>query len=301
MMTYFCRHTRDLDVDDDTRHQIWENRKIAIHFPQDNRGKLQDEDASSIDPDDYAGSARRALRALVNLAAEGGYVCSQHYRFDEVQIGYVLPGSRIELMSGKWGKIHGYEGRTAILKTVQLNRVRSVKPSDHAIILVGRPRQGTLMRWPSAGKVIENLVEGRTTAAGIEILSPDQQEILCSEFLRSAEASSFGLPRLAHLILPVGRTMKDIDIIGIAKDGKRIFAQVTFAPFEAVYWKLNRLRHYKSEDGDHLLLFCDVEKSQVTSGITIFPIITAFDRFTSDGPGKLWLEQATALKSSTVV
>jgi hypothetical protein len=59
-------------------------------------------------------------------------------------------------------------------------------------------------------------------------LSPSQQEILCSEFLRMPEVESRGLPRLVHLLLPPGKTMRDIDIVGTAADGKRLLAQVTF-------------------------------------------------------------------------
>jgi hypothetical protein len=292
MITYFARHNRKLDIDEATRARIWKARLIAIHFPRDKRGKLQPEDNSSIDPQDYDGSGRRALSVLAELAQDGGYVCAEHYGHEEVQIGFVQPDSKIKLHSGKWGKIHGFEGRAAILKTVQLHKVNLVSPLDYPTILVGRPRQGTLNRWPNAGPLIEKLVKGKAWTVALENLSPDQQEILCSEFLRSPKVSRFGLPRLAHLILPVGRTMKDIDLLGVAADGRRIFAQVTRTPFEGVAPKLNKLRKHKSREGSYLILFCDIKDRYVINNVTVFPIRTVFSQFTTTDFGKRWLEYA---------
>jgi hypothetical protein len=159
MTTYFARHAKGLDVDDETRKMLWNSRRIAVHFPYDKRGKLL-EDSKSADPTDYDESAARvALTALNALASEGGYVCAQHLGYEEVQLGFVPPGSRIELVNGKWGTLLGLKGRTAILKSLPLERVRVIKPSDYAINWEGRPRQRTLTKWPSAGQLIENIVE----------------------------------------------------------------------------------------------------------------------------------------------
>jgi hypothetical protein len=37
-----------------------------------------------------------------------------------------------------------------------------------------------------------------------------EHESMCAEFLRLPAAEREGLPRLVHLLLPVGRTMKDV-------------------------------------------------------------------------------------------
>jgi hypothetical protein len=289
MKTYFARHTRKLYIDEDTRRMLWESRRIAIHYPDDKNG-LPEEDNSSTNPDDYKGSGRKALRALVEIADNGGYVCAQHHGYDEVQIGKVKPGSKIELLYGKWGP--GFEGRTAILKSLQLLEVKLVKPSDYASILVGRPRQGTLMRWPSAGALIENLVENKINVPELASLSFDQQEILCSEFLRLPEAVNLGLPTLANLILPVGRTMKDLDLIALATDGKPIFAQVTYSDVNQVDWKLKRLLKYSDPNGCHLLLFCNSSEIIHRSGVTIIPLERVFKLFTETESGSKWLSYA---------
>jgi hypothetical protein len=173
---------------------------------------------------------------------------------------------------------------------VKLKAVKFVRPADYATILVGRPRQGTLNRWPSAGLMIENIVEGRPTELALNNLSYAQQEILCSEFLRTSCAVSNGLPTLVGLILPVGRTMKDIDFIGIASDGKPIFAQVTFSNLEAARRKLERLRKYDDDRKCHLILFCSVEKPSQQGRIKIVPLSIVFKEFTSTKSGKTWLK-----------
>src|SRR5205823_570762 len=133
---------------------------------------------------------------LTTLAQNGGYVCAQHHPHSEWVVGFVKPGSKVKRFVGKWGNENGCAGRTALLKALHLFKVKKVSPLDHAILQVGRPRQGTIRRWPSAGRAIKNLVEGRHMAPRFEDLNPRQQETLCSEFLRTPAAKAFGLPRL---------------------------------------------------------------------------------------------------------
>ncbi|MGD0201836.1 MAG: hypothetical protein ABSD27_13885 [Bryobacteraceae bacterium] len=292
MITYFSRHTQELNIDHETRKRLWDERRIAIHFPDDKQGKQLPDDNSSLDPEDYAAPGHRAMKALARLATDGGYVCAQHHGYEQVQVGRIDPGSQMELLHGKWGESCGLQGRTAILKTLRLQKVKVVDSCDSVVILIGRPRQGTLMRWPSVGKRIENLVEGKEGEITLETLSPAQQEILCSEFLRSQDVRRFGLPCLAHLVLPVGRTMKDLDLFGFATDGRRVFAQVTFAPLEQAARKMAALRKYASPDGSHLILFCDIDRPTVIDNVTVFPIRVAFQVFTSTDAGRLWLKYA---------
>jgi hypothetical protein len=37
MKTYFIRHTEALDIDDATRQKLRDERRVAIHFPDDAR------------------------------------------------------------------------------------------------------------------------------------------------------------------------------------------------------------------------------------------------------------------------
>jgi hypothetical protein len=58
------------------------------------------------------------MRALATLADEGGYVCAEYYGQSECALGYVKPGSNIELVYGHWGSVNGHQGtrRKKLLK-----------------------------------------------------------------------------------------------------------------------------------------------------------------------------------------
>jgi hypothetical protein len=97
--------------------------------------------------------------------------------------------------------------------------------------------------------------------------------------LRLSDVEQFGLPRLRCLLLPAGRTLRDIDIVGLAEDGKRIFAQVTFHPRAGAdcEWKLAKLRAYGASGGSHLILFCECDNVTQDAGIHVFPVQKVFE------------------------
>ncbi len=293
MNTYYIRHTEGLDIDDATRQRLWDDRRIAIHYPDDKNGKLLRHDNRSLDLADYPSAGRRAMRPLIELAKNGGYVCAEYYQQRECILGYVRPASTIELIRGVWGSRNDLEGREAILKSLRLEKVKLVSPCNSAVILVGRPQQGTIMRWRRAGKTIENAVEGRWAIPSLALLSPDQQEIMCSEFLRSVNAQQLGLPKLAHLLLPVGRTMRGIDICGINESGIMLFAQVTYLGLERCGAKLETLVEYRDAERNALVLFCDCADVMDKDGVKIVPLRKVYDVFVTTPTGKVWLERAT--------
>src|SRR5262245_32251363 len=146
MQTYFVRHNVGIDIDDRTRRRLWDERRVAIHFPWA-RGKDKTRDSRSLSPDAYEGAARRAMKILVELVKAGGYVCAEHHGHTECMLGFVPPGSRVELFNGTWGDRHSRESRVAVLKSVRLSKVKLIDPVDYAVLAVCRPRQGTIMRW----------------------------------------------------------------------------------------------------------------------------------------------------------
>jgi len=265
-----------MGIDSATRHMLWDSHRIAIQF----------NDISSLRPEDYDRAGQHAMRTLLRLAHEGGYVCASFHAYHEFMLGYVAPDSEVEIVEGRHA-----DGRPAILKTLQLSKVRLVKPLDHAVLHVGRPRQGTIKRWLLARKIVENLVECRKFDLTLSDLLPSQQEILCSEILRWPQAESLGLPRLACLLLPPGRTMPDIDIIGLSTDAKMLLAQVTFSPIAEIGWKRDALTRHKDPKRVHLVLFCACEQRTTQDGIITFPLQQAFDTFME--PGELWLRHST--------
>jgi hypothetical protein len=86
--------------------------------------------------------------------------------------------------------------------------------------------------------------------------------------------------------------MRDIDIVGIASDAKRLYAQVTFAPLSTATWRLDPLQPYRDAQRNHLVFFCDCPEKTSEHGVTIFPIRKAYEIFTATSLGKLWLQRS---------
>ena len=107
------------------------------------------------------------------------------------------------------------------------------------------------------GERLADFVEGRPPKHVWPNLSTAQQEAVCAEFLREPHEGRPELPRVRRLLLPVGRTLQDVDLHGLADDGREVFGQVTYhsrgsAPAKK---KLAALKPY-GEGGAHLLFFC---------------------------------------------
>lgn len=67
--SYFIRHTK-VAVSDDVLEDLWDQDKVAIHFPGAGPGP----DLTSLDPQHYEGQARTAIKNFATLAEKGGYV-----------------------------------------------------------------------------------------------------------------------------------------------------------------------------------------------------------------------------------
>jgi hypothetical protein len=95
-----------------------------------------------------------------------------------------------------------------------------------------------------------------------------QQEAVCAEYLRETHESRPELPRLRRLLLPAGRTLQDVNLHGLAADGREVFGQVTYHPRESapVKKKLAALKPY-GERGAHLVFFCRGTGSSQEEGV----------------------------------
>lgn len=294
--TYFIRHTWDCSVDEKTRERMWKSRRIFIHFPWDTQRKRLNYDkrrtnSTSTNPGDYNGSDKRAINALRNLADNGGYVAAHFAEHEQWMLGFAPP-QKIKLVRGRRRPDYPHPAPKAhngveILKTVRLRNARLISPHDYAALQSAQPRQGTVMRWPSVGDLVESIVRREKRRVTFDRLGANDQEILCAEFLRLAEARRLGLPQLVSLQRDVGRTMKDLDILGIASDGKRIMAQVTHYPLAESAEKFTKLKKYQNGQ-THLILFCDSEKRSRVDRVLVFPIREVFERFGKTAVGKLW-------------
>lgn len=282
MNTYFIRHT-GISVDDTVLEKLAKECVIAIHYPDFVDGRDEHQDNDSLDPEDYPRSQGRIIGRFVELGKSGGYVCATYRTTRDVLIGFVDPGTKVKLdRRFRWD---GDTRRKAILKTIRVQRAKWIPTSEHAIVSAGRPRQGTFVRWHRAGDVIERLVEGRPLEARVENLTPDRLEMMCSEYLRTNIAKRAGLPKLKFALMPVGRTMRDVDILGAAEDGRKILAQVTkHEPHGPDFDdKLQRLKLTKGKANEHLIMFCDTPRNTVIEdGVHLVSIKQIYERFQND-------------------
>lgn len=118
---------------------------------------------------------------------------------------------------------------------------------------------------------LDALVEGIPIERKIENLTPSQQETVCAEYLRKQNSKM--IPVLEHMLLPVGRTLKDIDLYGYTRSGKELFAQVTNYSLEnkEIYEKIQSLLDYSSPETE-LVLFCNHENIETKKGYTVIPL-----------------------------
>ena len=295
METYFVRHTLGCSVDEATRERMWQENRIFVHFPWD-KSSNKTADSKSLNPNDYERFRKGGIAALNRLASEGGFVAAHFIGHDNWLVGKIDPNSQIEICEGKWrpeefvkSGLKNHNG-VVVLKTLKLNSCRKIAPADYALLQAVQPRQGTIMRWHKAGGLVEAIVTGQKPKISFDLLSPSHQETLCAEFLRRPLVSQFGLPQLDCLLCDVGRSMKDLDIFGLATDGAKIFAQVTHDVLRKVEHKILALKKYQERERDHLILFCDHEKEEVCDGVKIVPIKEVFKSFTTTQSGRLWLQ-----------
>lgn len=285
--TYFIRHSSALDVDKETLEALWLEDRVAIHYPHDEIGTFEQGDSQSLNPDDYAGHAQFALKRLLNLARDGGYIFATYRGRSGGKVGYILPGSPVELFWGKWGNKNNRKGRAAALKSLRMNQVRNLAAEEAISLTAVQPRQGTFCRWRKVGKRVIALAKGAPPSE-LGCLTPDLQEVMCMEYLRTAEAGARGLPVLRHTLMPVGRTMKDIDILGISDSGRILSAQVTYKNFDPNDRKLRKLDGYRTQ-GNETIYFCRCDKYDEVSGHIIFPLQQVFEDFcVKSEAGKGW-------------
>lgn len=289
MNTYFVRHTSALDVDKETLQELWDSDYIGIHYPHDNSGENPGEDSFSLSPNDYAGTARSSLIRLKKIGRDGGFIFGAYRGHDGGKIGYIEPGTEVELFSGKWGNKNGLAGRDARLKVLKVSNVRNLSAFESLSLTSVQPRQGTLCQWSKVGGRVKSLVSGNIHNS-VDSLTPDLQEVMCMEFLRSEKAAELGLPKIIHTLAAVGRTLKDLDILAVGKDMEPISAQVTYHDINsgAAKKKLNKLNPYL-EKGGKTIFFCNCESVDELNGHIIFPLKLVFKEFCENtASGAAW-------------
>lgn len=292
MKTYFIRHSSALSISRATIDALWQQDRIAIHYPVDNSGDFELFDSESLDPDDYSGSAKSNLQRFKDLARNGGYVFAAYRGKPGGMIGYVAPGSKVEIFRGEWRQKGDAAAREAVLKSIELENSRKLNAGQAISLTAVQPRQGTFCQWHKVGTRVVDLVDGNTCMS-LGSLTPDLQEVMCMEYMRTKKAAENGLPQIEYTLMPVGRTMKDIDILGVDKYKQKVSVQVTFGRFNKAGEKFKKLDQYLNS-GHKTVYFCNHRKAEVINEHLVYPLERVFTEFCNQTQaGNAWLKDAT--------
>jgi hypothetical protein len=256
MDAIFIRH--NMSSTPEILNELWSKRLIAVHF----------KDNWSTKPEDYDGAGKKALSRLWRYCESGAIVGAdfKSIRPTSMLVGEIEPKSKVEVE--KFGDY--------IYKIVQLKNTEEIFYQDYPLLAAIQPRQTTITGWPSAQKYMEAILGKGKIPWDVGSLHPNQLEVICYEYLRREKI-------LDVLLMPIGRTLRDIDIFGIKGQGKYILAQVTYSTdFTEISEKIKKLKSYKSKDS---LLFFFGPKSQDINDyedVEYISIEKVFDLFTSD-------------------
>ena len=227
MNTIFIRHK--LGCSDEILEELRVSRLIAVHYA----------DIDSADPEKYGRAGRIALTRLRECCRTGAIVGATYpTRPADMIVGEIEPGSTIE--PKQYGE-HWY-------KVVQLGNVLEVSYRHYPVLAAIQPRLGTVTGWPAAADILQAIVRQKPLDRSVQSLAPCQLEVICYEYLRAEKT-------LSALVLPIGGTMRDVDIWGIDENGERVVAQVTQTNDPTtIKSKMDALREHQGE-GTKLIFF----------------------------------------------
>ncbi|GGN24917.1 hypothetical protein [Halarchaeum nitratireducens] len=124
---------------------------------------------------------------------------------------------------------------------------KEVSLTDYPLLSAVRPRHHSFCDWHVAEAHLKAFDAGHRSFRNInnsiddlsDPLAPSQLEVICNEYLRLSDNHGSYTQ-----LLPVGRTLRDVDIVGTS-GGQKIFAQVTKATDSDLKSKAKKLATYK--------------------------------------------------------
>jgi hypothetical protein len=252
---YYLRHT--FEGRDDLVRELYQRHLGAVDYEG---GK-----SLSTSPEDYHNpTAKRVIKQLGDIAKRNLrclFACD-----------YRVASSK-ELVVGLFDCSYGFRGVTLCgvdVKTVQLSSPKILHYRDWPLFAACHPQRGTFCEWQSMGKsLLHWYFEGRIPRE-VGSLTPGQLELLCYEWLcKKGE--------IQHLLAPIGRSLKDVDIAAATNSGKRLFAQVTFdRSIDVIKDKAKRLSDFCNPK-DTAILFCDSPSKKI-DGVEIISIHEVFEQ-----------------------
>jgi hypothetical protein len=220
---YFIRHTAILDISPKDFQGLFQSREFGIHFTSNFSDLTQ-----ALEEETYQQSeGKTAIRYLKELAENGGFVWCEYANVNSILIGEVTAGSQIFLKKFTATRnSHSYPNGELVLKCLKLTRWKEIQPDELLALRARRPRQGTFVHWRKSFNLVERALNHDLPLPvnSWQDLTPDLQEIVTHEYLRDVGVNGV---RIDRLLMPIGRTMKAVDIYALSTAGKSIFVQVT--------------------------------------------------------------------------
>jgi len=225
----FIRHK--LGATNEDLEKLWNSNLIAIHFS--NNGK---------NPDKYNDkTARNALKRMIKYGNKGVLVVADYSKLypGRFKIGEIIKDTPI--------KLDYYSNDVREYKTIKMHHVKIKKFANYPLLKAIQPR-GTITGWPSVKEYINAIYNSENLPFNVNSLHPSQLEVICYEYLKNN--SNLKEIMIEFLLLPIGRTLFDIDIVGINNNGNKIYAQVTHKKINSDKFsnKIKKLANYKSKD-----------------------------------------------------
>lgn len=191
---------------------------------------------------------------------------------------------RIGLVKKLGGDLRCFESYPSYsFKVINYEFVAEVEIDKCSSLFAKIPRQTTFTHWPSAKKTLNQIYKKEDLKIDEPSdLDPSQLEILCYEWMQDK-----GL--IDRLTMPIGRTMRFVDIVGVDRELKNVYAQVTFHNKGSKEYE-NKIKVLKDNFRGNLYFFCKGD-SEVLEGINITSIDEVFNWFYLDHNRKGYLER----------
>lgn len=213
-------------------------------------------------------SAVNAIKRLNAFCKSGGWIAADYkdLRNGKILVGKVLPNTKVEMLD--YENYKGYKG-------VLIVDAKEISLMDYPVLQSLMPRLGGILTdYSKAKTALIAAYTDQPLPTAVYSLSTEQLETLCYEYMRIN-----GL--IDHLLLPIGRTLRDVDIIGIDSEGNTIAAQVTF---ETSAVELNRkslalTQFGNSKYSSKFIFFSETPPTELATSGKFISITEVFDFF----------------------
>jgi len=270
-MEYFIRHTNVLEISNADVLALYEEGVIGIHYGSD----YEIDPSEMLTPEFYDGSpaAVRSMKYLLDLAKYGGYIWSDYSPVSKTIIGEVAPNSEVFLREYCPTKNEKYFPKGKLfLKCIKLVNTLEIQTDQQLSLRARRPQQGTLTKWHKSNGKIKKILSGDSKVDSWSDLTPDQQEILVYEYLHEQKDDEY---QIKYLLMPIGRTLKDVDIYGMSNSGKKVFVQVT--NFGENQGKIEALEQYHGES--NLLVYAGDVENKISKSVRYLNVRDVYKYF----------------------